>query len=223
MYNNIIFTPLDLPPIPNKQKILDKFAAPDYYVWWGEETLLGEKKYNNPLGYPQEWTENAKQSYPELIEWIEENYPLDELYYIRIARANGKSIPPHIDGNAVNPTHKHHLAIRQETLDHILENEPVGYRFIVKGGRDKMYMCKEYDYTRDMSWQQKHYCNIPEDTDAFLINNQTQAHGVDEDVEDRLIGFILGKVNPQKHNELIERSIQKYSDKIIRKQDVFNA
>ena len=48
MYNDIIFTPLDLPPIPNKQKILDKFSAPDYYVWWGEETILGEKKYNNP-------------------------------------------------------------------------------------------------------------------------------------------------------------------------------
>lgn len=217
--SEVIFTPVDIPPIPNKEKILERFNAPDFYVWWNEETLLGVKEHNNPLGRPQQWTQEAKDNYPELLEWIETYIPCDELYYIRIARAS-QAIPPHIDGNAVNPTHKHHLAITQEALDHILENEPVGYRFVVAGAKDKLYMCKEYDYTKDMSWQEKTYCTVPEDTDCFLINNQTQPHGVDEDSDDRLVGFILGKVNPEKHKALLEQSVNKYKDFVVTKQDL---
>jgi hypothetical protein len=71
--------------------------------------------------------------------------------------------------------------------------------------------------------QEKHRCIVPEETDAFLIRNQDQAHGVEADKEDRLIGFILGKVNAKKHWDLIEKSVSKYSENVIRKQDVFNA
>ena len=61
---DVIFTPLAIPPIPNKQKILDRFNAPDFYIWWDEETLLGEKENNNPLGNPQQWTDKAKENCP---------------------------------------------------------------------------------------------------------------------------------------------------------------
>jgi hypothetical protein len=209
--SEVIFTPVDVPPIPQKEDILKHFEELDFYVWWGEETLLGLKENNNPLGKPQNFTARAWHYYPMLVNWIQSYIPCDDFYYIRIARAK-HAIPPHIDGNAVNPTHKHHLAITQEALDQILENEPVGYRFIIKGSRDKLYMCDEYDYTRDMTWQEKRYCTVPEDTDCFLINNQTQPHGVDEDEEDRLVGFILGKVNPERHKELLDRSVEKYKD-----------
>jgi hypothetical protein len=221
-YSDIIFTPIDVPPIPNKEKVLERFNAPDFYIWWDEETLLGEKEYNNPLGRPQKWTDAARQNYSELINWIESYLPFDELYYIRIARAKHE-IPPHIDGNAVEPTHKHHLAILPETLEYCLAHEPIGYRFVIAGSKDKMYMCKEYDYTRDMTWQEKHYCHVPDETDCFLIRNQDQPHGVEADSEDRLIGFILGKVNPQKHKDLINQSVNKYAHNVIRKQDVFDA
>ena len=219
---DVIFTPLAIPPIPEKQKVLDRFNAPDFYVWWDEETLLGEKENNNPLGRPQKWTENAKNNYPELIDWVETYIPCDEWYYIRIARAK-EEIPPHVDGNSVNPTHKHHLAILPEALEYNMEHEPIGYRFVIAGSMDKMYMCKEHDYTRNMTWQDKHMCIVPDDTDAFVIRNQDQAHGVEADTDDRLIGFILGKVNAKKHWDLIEKSVSTYSDNVIRKQDVFNA
>ena len=104
-----------------------------------------------------------------------------------------------------------------------MEHEPIGYRFVIAGSKDKMYMCKEHDYSKDMTWQEKHMCIVPDDTDAFVIRNQDQAHGVEADCDDRLIGFILGKVNAKKHWDLIEKSVSIYSDKVIRKQDVFNA
>ena len=115
------------------------------------------------------------------------------------------------------------MTITQEMLDHQLANEPIGYRFIVSGSRDTLYMCNEYDYSKDMSNQPKHFCNIPNDTDAFLINNCTQPHGVDvkEGVDDdRIVGFVLGKVLKSAHESLISKSTDKYSTQVIKKNEL---
>lgn len=217
----MLFTPLAVPPIPNKEQVLRDFKGEENFVWWGEETLLGDKRYNNPLGHPQEWTSKGR-GYPELMNWIRTYLPFEELWYIRIARAQ-QAIPPHVDGNKVEPDHKHHLGITQEALDHLMANEPVGYRFIISGSRKNLYLCKEYDYFKDMSGVDKYHTEVPSDTDAFLLRNQDMPHGVDEDTEDRLVGFILGKVHEKAHQHLIAQSIKKYSDYVMRTKDVFDA
>ena len=128
-----------------------------------------------------------------------------------------------MDGNYVKAPHPHHMTITQEMFDHQRENEPIGYRFVVSGSRDSLYMCKDYDYSKDMSNQPKHFCTIPEETDAFLINNCTQPHGVDvkEGVDDdRIVGFILGKVIKSAHQKLIERSANKYNTQVIKKNEL---
>ena len=84
-------------------------------------------------------------------------------------------------------------------------------------------MCKDYYYSKDISNQPKHFCTIPEETDAFLINNCTQPHGVDvkEGVDDdRIVGFILGKVIKSAHQKLIERSANKYNTQVIKKNEL---
>ena len=63
----LIFTPLDIPPIPNKQKIIDNFVGAEKYVWWKEETLLGNKDFSQQLGDMKPWNDIAKQKYPELL------------------------------------------------------------------------------------------------------------------------------------------------------------
>ena len=164
----MIFTPLDIPLISNKESILKNFIGKDNFAWWKEETLLGVKDLSKPFGEPKQWIESAKE-------------------------------------------------------DHQLVNEPIGYRFIVSGSRDTLYMCNEYDYARDMSNQPKHFCTIPNDTDAFLINNCTQPHGVDvkEGIDDdRIVGFILGKVNVKQHQELLEKSKNKYSKQVVIKNEL---
>ena len=107
--------------------------------------------------------------------------------------------------------------------DSQLANEPIGYRFIVTGSRDTLYMCNEYDYNKDLSDQPKHFCTIPEDTDAFLINNCTQPHGVDVKPgidDDRIVGFILGKVSISAHEKLIEASTNKYATNKVYKNEL---
>ena len=218
----IIFTPLDIPTIPNKQSILDNFVGAEKYVWWKEETLLGAKDFSKPLGEAKSWNKEALEKYPELIKWIETYFPFEHLCYVRLARSTG-NVAAHVDGNKVEAPHPHHMTITQEMLDHQLTNEPIGYRFVVSGSRDTLYMCNEYDYSKDMSNQPKHFCTIPEETDAFLINNCTQPHGVDvkEGVDDdRIVGFILGKVVPEAHQKLIERSTNKYNKQVVNKDEL---
>ena len=218
----IVFTPLDIPPIPNKQSILDNFIGNEKFAWWKEETLLGTKDLAIPFGEPKEWTSNAKEKYPQLVEWIDTYFPFEYKFYVRIARSTG-NVDPHVDGNYVKAPHPHHMTITQEMLDHQMANEPIGYRFVVSGSRDTLYMCNEYDYNKDMSNQPKHFCTIPKETDAFLINNCTQPHGVDvkEGIDDdRIVGFVLGKVIPNAHQKLIERSTNKYSKQVVKKDEL---
>jgi len=218
----MIFTPLDIPPIPNKQSILDKFIGSEKFAWWKEETLLGTKNLDEPFGESRQWELSAHLTYPNLIEWIDTYFPFEYKFYVRLARSTG-NVAPHVDGNYVTAPHPHHMTITQKMLDHQLANEPIGYRFVVSGSRDTLYMCKEYDYSKDMNNQQKWFCTIPNETDAFLINNCTQPHGVDVKQgidDDRIVGFILGKVNTAEHQKLIKRSADKYKKYVVYKEDL---
>ena len=218
----LVFTPLAIPPIPNKQKIIDNFVGAEKYVWWKEETLLGEKDFSKPLGKPQDWNAHAKEKYPELLEWIDSYLPFENKFYIRLARSTG-NVAPHVDGNKTEAPYKHHMTITQEMLNNQLANEPIGYRFIVNGSRDTLYMCTEYDYSKDMSNQSKTYCTIPNETDTFLINNNTQPHGVDvkEGIDDdRIVGFILGEVDVLAHRNLIKISTNKYKKYQVHKDEL---
>ena len=218
----LIFTPLDIPPIPNKQKIIDNFVGAEKYVWWKEETLLGNKDFSQQLGDMKPWNDIAKQKYPELLHWIDTYFPFEYKFYVRLARSTG-NVKAHVDGNKTEAPYKHHMTITQTMLDHQLANEPIGYRFIVTGSRDTLYMCNEYDYNKDLSDQPKHFCTIPEDTDAFLINNCTQPHGVDVKPgidDDRIVGFILGKVSISAHQKLIKASTNKYATNKVYKNEL---
>jgi len=216
----MIFCPLDIPPIPNKQKILDTFAGDESFAWWREETLLGEKDLSKPFGPPGQWTEKSKR-YPQLVDWISDHLPFEYFVYIRIARSKG-DVWPHVDANYAQAPLPHHMTMEQWLIDDIRINEPCGYRFIVGGSRKNLYMCKKYDpayQDKTILDQPKIYCEIPQQTDAFVINHQDQPHGVDIDEEDtqRLVGFVIGKIGVDKHNKLLKNSISKYSKHIIEK------
>jgi len=216
----MIFCPLDIPPIPNKQKILDTFAGDESFAWWREETLLGEKDLSKPFGPPGQWTEKSKR-YPQLVDWISNHLPFEYFVYIRIARSKG-DVWPHVDANYAQAPLPHHMTMEQWLIDDIRINEPCGYRFIVGGSRKNLYMCEKYDpayQDKTILDQPKIYCEIPQQTDAFVINHQDQPHGVDIDEEDtqRLVGFVIGKIGVDKHNKLLKNSISKYSKHIIEK------
>lgn len=213
----IIFLPLDVPKVPMSEQMVELFEGKDSYVWWQEEVLLGNKDYGRPLGYPEPWNPGSEKFQP-LIDHIEEHLPFEYLSFVRLARAKDK-VGLHVDDNYEVPPFPHHKAITHDLKEHHLRNEPIGYRVILKGSRDTFYFCKDYDPTYKTEIDQpRHYVTIPDSTDFFLIKNYQQPHGVDTNEQDinRIVGFMLGKVNEQRHQELIERSIKRYADYAMR-------
>lgn len=215
--NDIIFLPLDIPKIPMTSEMVSLFKGEEKYVWWDQEILLGDPDPRTPLGLPYNWNDRSEIFHP-LVDHVQRYLPFEWLTYVRLARAR-TSVGLHVDDNYESPPFPHHKAITKELKQHHLDNEPIGYRVILSGSRDTFYFCKDYDPTYKTQIEQpKIYATIPDDTDFFLIRNYQQPHGVDCNKldENRVVGFLLGKVLPEKHSALIEKSIVKYKDYVLR-------
>lgn len=214
--NNIIFLPLDIPKIPFNNEMTALFQGKEQYDWWQEDLLVGNKDYSKPLGFPEPWNDISK-NYQPLIDHILKYLPFEYISYFRLARAR-EEVGVHVDDSYVNPPLERYKPITKELKDHHLKNEPIGYRLILNGSRDTFYFCKEYDPTYKTKIDQpKYYVTIPETTDFFLIRNYQQPHGVDINEQDhnRIVGFIIGKVDEGKHKQIIEKSITKYKDYML--------
>lgn len=214
---DVIFLPLDVPKVPRNDAMIELFEGRDTYVWWQEEILLGNKDYTKPLGYPEPWNPGSEKFQP-LIDHISRYLPFEYLSFMRLARARDR-VGLHVDDNYEVPPFPHHKCITRELKEHHLANEPIGYRVILSGSRDTFYFCKDYDPTyRSEPDQPRVYATIPEETDFFLIRNYQQPHGVDTNELDatRIVGFMLGKVNEEGHRSLVERSIARFGDYVVR-------
>ena len=240
----MLFLPLDIPPIPNKEKILENFYGKTHAVGYDKNNELIFRDVDDKtleqtpdvfykwkaqvLSEDNKWNKFAKETYPELVGWIDEHYPFETILDARLERAKGPVLP-HTDGPSIGYAGRmmdstgefidvpKYVDNPQTDLDHQLANEPIGYRFIVHGSRDTLYMCKD-DQGKD-----KAYCNIPKETDAYVINHCTQLHGMDPKSgidDERIVGFIIGIVNIDKHNDLLKKSANKYKEYIIKENEL---
>ena len=219
----MIFCPIDLPPIPDKQKIIDAFEGDEAYAYWNLEVLLGNgengiRDKSIPFGPAGTWSPFAKK-YPQLVEWMETHLPYEYFCYVTIGRS-AMDVWPHVDGCESSFESDvrlgHHTTMEKWLVDHHVANEPCGYRLIISGSRDKLYLCKDYDPSfkdKKILDQPKTYTYIPEDTDVYALGHQSQPHGVDVDEQEkqhRLTVFVMGKVNIDQHQALLTQSKNKY-------------
>lgn len=240
----MIFTPLDIPPIPNKKSIIDKFQGKEYFAFTNKDGII-EIKSNESTGSFCHWEEltlldkdgvwqdNAIKLFPDLLEWIDNYFPFSHKLHVKLSRAKGDVLPhtdAHdfdndnfqgyfiVDGQKVKTPEKTNITKSQDMLQHQLNNEPCGYRFIINGSRNSLYMCK------DEPASQKYYCTIPQDTDAWVLNNCSQPHGVDlqkPGIDDnRIIGQITGIVDVEKHQNLLEKSRTKYKQYVVHQEQL---
>jgi hypothetical protein len=209
------FLPLALPKFEYKQQVLEAFDGSIKFGYWHEEELT-ERDRSKPFNDPMSFTQEAVAKYPELIEYITTQWPFEYFVYVKLIRAN-RNVDPHVDGNFVDDKGPvgNYNTITQEYLDHQIATEPCGYRMILNGNRSSLYLCDTYDPTykqKDWSDINKQFCAIPEDTDCFVLRTNDSPHGVDyiEDDNQRLLLFAVGQLDVDKHNELLNRSVQKY-------------
>lgn len=83
---------------------------------------------------------------------------------------------------------------------HILDNEPIGYRVVLIGNKDKVFIKSKETFKPAI---------VPNIPGCYLLNSTESLHMVKDDPGRKIIYF-RGFVNKEKHRALIERSLEKY-------------
>lgn len=89
--------------------------------------------------------------------------------------------------------------------DHIRNNEPAGYRILLKGGLDRV------DVFNGQRWVT---AQLPSSPGCYILNSTQALHRVNDDPGREII-YVRGFLNLDRHKELLDRSYAKYKDYAI--------
>lgn len=190
--NKLYYTPIDFNLQLDKEEILQNFNPSVDWNFWKFEKLTDNS--NGKYGV-NKFSDIALIRYPNLCKYIS-NLPFVNISNIKINIQKEAAIP-HID--FVSPEQG------QDLYQNNVNNEPCGYRILVNGKSDAVKIHKDGKvYT----------CNMPSDTDLYVIDSSSVEHSVDQDYE-RVTVYITGFIDKSKHNQLIDNSLKKYKDYAI--------
>ena len=214
------FIPLDLPMFEHAEEIYKNFNPIRTHNNWDVEPLtLGDQSL--PLGNERP----LGKSHPKLVEYIQKYLPFDDVYNLEIFRIlpSVMEIKEHTDnsylvGDPNCPKGNDNMHITPEFLEHQLDTEPCGYRIMLYGDRTSLYY--RINSNGKVGNGEIVHTYLPETTNSYVLQTYNSPHGVHmSDIDHgeflRTVVFVLGKVNKEKHYELINKSIAKYKDYII--------
>lgn len=218
--NAVIYTPIDIKfDVPDEQELL---------AWFDENQITDdypEKKNGRHewavcacRGEPADWrsykcwTENwfSNRNYVEGIDLVfnpsfEKQFPsiaemIRQLPFIQLAGAamlkQIGEIPAHMD-----------------TFDHHVPPEPSKYRaYLTDPQYNTFYLNKDKD---------KIFPTIDNDYRLFCFNNVALTHGAVVNTAPKILLTMTGIMDVEKHKELLKRSIDKFSDKVLYEQDLY--
>lgn len=124
---------------------------------------------------------------------------LDQLPFNKITRISYKIQKSKVLGHT--DVHSN-MNLEEGEWDHIIKNEPAGYRIVISGKTDRLKVLKGKEWVD---------AQLPEVPCCYLINSTTVRHMVLEDEHRELI-YLRGFLNQEKHRQLIEKSLIKYKE-----------
>jgi len=202
--SDIAFLPIDLPPIPRKDKVLNNFVKELNYGWWDAIRLFEPTINFEPT---DKWAEHINTHLPELKEWIIENIPYTAHIHGKIMKSRDQ-VYPHVDYQDPNR--------RPDVFEHLRINEPSSYRLFFTGNRKHgVYVCK----SKDSLPEHRIYPELPEGTDVYAMPYTNQVHGVDFET-DRVIAITNGYIDIPRHHALLQKSFKKYEKFLVRRSDL---
>lgn len=218
-YRDVLFTPIDLPPMPLDLERIKKFRHQQPHdETFGDRffrtvflrgspstpTNSAYHLYDDQLDW--QWTDTAIRYFPEVIDHIS-SLPFNLITAVSFVGAkNNKPMPPHYD----YPPH--------QIPNFAKENEPYSYRVSIGDTTDAFYVSTSQG-TNEQELLNGRYLfgNLPNDTNYWCMTCSQSMHATlpREGKETLFIGGIL---DIEAHNELVNRSIKKYQNYIITKQ-----
>lgn len=230
-YKGIAALPLDLPKFE-----LDS-PAEFWRIWEAEKERVARQNIdrgalgtNNPSLEHSQWDGLAmyedleilkdaawktKISYdlartqPKYMFSIFKKLPFVRIRSIRMWSSNCV-IPAHYDGNM------------PDSLDDVM-HFPTEIRLMLddKNPKETFWLCSNKKYKpntkENIPMDDRYYVTLPEDTNTFAWNNEDYLHAADYDPQYRKILVVVkGWVDVARLEELLDRSIAKYPDHVLR-------
>jgi hypothetical protein len=195
----LLWTPIDIPQFTQEQKdVLIKNYTKDYTSDTAkamESQSFTERLYDCRYSESKFKDEYCK-THQFLFDFILEHLPFDKLINVKIHRQYRDSTKSHID--FVNPTDELDLFKNNSA------NEPCGYRMVISGSRQGPLHIEN-------SKGEKVFPELPSTTDWYAIGSTNVLHSVKVLDPGRMIIFAHGWINEDKHADIIDRSLNKYS------------
>lgn len=222
---NVAYVPLDIPQINVPEEMLWKEfyeLQHNNYHWdyWKSLVVKGYVKdwsdsYSNEVGFRARfdssktplWNPNLS---PTLLEYFQKVLSALPFSDCKFAEVHGQQamVPPHQDIESA-------LNCYDVDADENAEPEPAGLKVMLTHKNRKSFFVLD-----NKPKSIRKYISFPEETNSFAINERKFLHGAKYLGEAKLILTTFGFINKEKHKEMIERSIKKFNDYVIRFEDV---
>jgi len=202
-FKDILWMPIDLPVFDMKDELVNDFSvdfvadAKDYDV---RGQLFLEHSNNYSISKVKEGLTNSQN---HLIDYCKTHLPFTDLVNIKIHHITTTGMKLHVDFGDPEKN--------LELFKHTNEHEPCGFRMIIKGTKSGDMVVSTNDKIIVPT--------MPDETDWYALNYTEGLHGsnpLSTDIDDRYVLFCMGWIDKDKHKELINRSIDKYSDFIVK-------
>lgn len=189
----LLWIPADLPRFPVTDKLLALTKTEQFSSW--EFVRLTEKRAS-PYDETN-WKASTYVDFPEIIEWFE-CLPIKSLRNVKFNMQHS-IVDPHIDFTCPDAN--------AELWKNNSANDPCGYRILIHGNTTNTL------YVTDSSGKNI-YCNIPLDTNTYILRHSDGVHGVDNDIG-RLVIFVHIEIDEAKHSSILASSLVKYGSYAI--------
>ena len=220
---NLIYCPLDLPPIPRGEMTLGNLHTFDLFVpdviinRDDQRTRIGgwdfislrSLKHNGQTLHSKlslqlttgdwDWTPNAKKSIPLLIKWIEQHLPFKQITTC-FALSSLKKVDAHSDipSLQVDPKSKYYY-----------DNDPCMFRLLIDGSFiNNGFFVQQGDA--------KTYVALPKESPGWVMSASQCLHGNDDPIKNnKILCYMMGIVDGERHQQLLADSYAKYKNYAI--------
>ena len=221
--NKILFLPIDIPKLKcdmdliNENYDLHGNSTPRPWhklILRSTSIKTGLLKRYNDYSDDWSWTPGARIYFPQVIEAIEMYLPFKVITLVAFLRPDTEdgSMFPHKD---FNPSDKD---AEDDFPSSVRENEPYSYRFVIGPFENIFYLSSSSDINGA-----RVFPRLPSSTNSFVFNCSAVYHGVHQAPANRAVLAISGLIDPEKHKELLRKSLVKYNQYLVTKKDLFAA
>lgn len=225
---NIGWMPIDVPKFDKKEELIadfhDDFKDTGYVG--GDHDMQIQRVVARSAFETKFYTEDdlrfqEKELTPtqrDLLEYCKKYIPIFDPE-IRLHKIGPKGMAMHLDFLKYIPGTK--TQKNPEFYDHIVANEPCGFRMKVRGTLAGELKAMRGNEEEGYDWDNPIVARMPTDTDWFVLNSTSLMHGTPDrvadniDTNDRYILVMIGWPDVEKLDELLTRSAEKYKNLVL--------